>query len=294
MGLVDPPDVAPNTRWARMTKAIDTFLLRDDVGLRLGLGFIPYGTPASAPPSCDPRGYANVPALAFHWDRLDPLISKTLAAHSPGNDTWTRPALEGSLSYAFYWTANSHPDDPASLVPPSLVLVTGAQPTGCGGTIDNLATAAAASFRPSPHIRTHVVTIGPDATGFDAVALSGGTQHAYSAEALDMGEIFARIARSRKICDLPFYEPFEHPDFARLEVRTRLFNGDPLVAIPRRTDVDGCGAEGGWFLEPPENPTMIMLCPSTCAAVVDAPAGQVLAGQVYNDQPCDDASAVSP
>ena len=293
MGLVDPPDVAPNTRWARMTRAIDTFAQKAEVS-RLGLGLIPHGLRDDPVPSCNPRDYANIPVLAFHSDLINPLISKTLAAQSPGNETWTRPALEGSLSYALFWSTNPPSGETASLVPPSVVLVTGAQPTGCGGTVADLANAARASFRDPPHVRTHVVTIGPDATGFDVVAQSGGTHHAYSAQSLDLDEIFVRIGRTRRICDIPFYEPYDHPDFARLEVRIRLFNGDPLVAIPRRTDLDGCGSEGGWFLEPPANPTMIMICPSTCAAIVDAPAGQILAGQVFNDQPCVDASPVSP
>jgi hypothetical protein len=41
---------------------------------------------------------------------------------------------------------------------------------------------------------------------------------------------------------------------------------------------ESCGTEGGFFLEPPANPTMLLLCPSTCAAIIDAPAGEFLAG----------------
>jgi hypothetical protein len=33
---------------------------------------------------------------------------------------------------------------------------------------------------------------------------------------------------------------------------------------------------------------MIMLCPSSCAAIVDAPAGQVVAGEVSTNVPCID------
>jgi hypothetical protein len=43
-------------------------------------------------------------------------------------------------------------------------------------------------------------------------------------------------------------------------------------------NAESCGAGGGWFFEPPDKPTMLLMCPSTCAALIDAPAGTILAG----------------
>lgn len=202
-----------------------------------------------------------------------------MALQRPGDETWTRPALEGALSYAFYWTVNDHPDDPAPRVPPSVVLLTGALPTGCGGSVNDLANAAAASFR-STRVRTHVVAIGADAKGLDAVAVAGNTHRVYASPPIELDEIFTRIVRSRLVCDIPFDLPLNPPDLSRLEVRVRLTAFEPLAAIPKRADPESCGPEGGWFLEPSTNPTMIMLCPASCAAVVDAPAGQAVAGHV--------------
>jgi hypothetical protein len=282
MGWVDPPDVAPDTRWARITRALETFS-RQSGQIRMGLGMFPRNL------SCSAATYATAD-VSIHWANREALIINALARQSPGDETWTRPALEGALSYAFYWTVNTHPaDDPASLLPPSVVLMTSAPPTGCGGTIGDLAAAAAASFRPSLRIRTHVVAIGPDAQGLDPVAVAGGTHRAHTLR--DFDEVLARIARARTICDMPFDAPFDRPDISRLEVRARLSSSEPFAAIPKQADAESCGAAGGWFLEPPTAPTMIMLCPSTCAAIVDAPAGQVLAGQVSNEMPCDPLGA---
>ena len=283
MAMVDPPDVAPNTRWARITRAIDTFARKRESPIRLGLGFFPMDVLGSTP-SCTAAHYATA-TVAIGADRVS-AISNAMAAESPGNETWTRPALEGALSYAFYWTVNTHAGDPPSLLPPSVVLMTGAMPTGCGGTVDNLAAAAAASFRDTPRIRTHVIAIGADARGLDPVATAGATHRVYASQSLDLDEIFARIARARAVCDIPFDLPNNRPDLSRLEVRARMSSTDPLVAIPRQSDAESCGSGGGWFLEPPTDAKMIMLCPSTCAAVVDTP-GQVVAGHV-SDMPCVD------
>ncbi len=279
MGLVDPPNVAPNTRWMNVTRAIGRFSQRSDWPVRMGLGLFPLGLSPTSEPSCAVQTYVNA-SVPIHHAYREIAIIQAMAAQSPGGETWTRPALEGALSYAFYWTANTHPgDDPASLVAPSVVLLTGASPTGCGGTLDDLTNAAAASFR-STRIRTHVVTIGADAKGFEPVAVAGGTHRVLSSESVNLDEIFNRIARARIVCDIPFDAPHNVPDVSRLEVRTRLNSAEPLAAIPKRPDGESCGAEGGWFLEPPAKPTMIMLCPATCAAVVDAPAGQAVAGTV--------------
>jgi hypothetical protein len=279
MGLVDAPDVAPNSRWARATRSIEAFSRRSELPIRLGLGFFPLLIGVTQTPTCDHIPYTNpnVPIQVAH-DGV--AISQAIAAQSPGNETWTRPALEGALSFAFYWTVNDHPGDPPARLPPSVVLLTAALPTGCGGTVDDLVHAAAASFG-STRIRTHVVAIGADAHGLEPVAVAGGTHRVYVSPSGDLDEIFARIARSRLVCDVPFEPPFNQPDVSRLEVRARLTNSEPMAVIPKRANPESCGAEGGWFLEPPANPTTLMLCPSTCAAIVDAPAGQVVAGQVF-------------
>lgn len=72
-------------------------------------------------------------------------------------------------------------------------------------------------------------------------------------------------------------------------LRRSVFRRDGCTALPKQANAESCGSVGGWFLEPPTNPTMIMLCPSTCADIVDAPAGQILAGQNFGDLPCNDA-----
>jgi hypothetical protein len=77
------------------------------------------------------------------------------------------------------------------------------------------------------------------------------------------------------------------PDVFRLQVRTSLKGPAGLTLSTRVADAESCGSSGGWFLEPPALPPMIMLCPWTCAAVVDATDGQIVA-----EWPCANAAPV--
>jgi hypothetical protein len=252
----------------------------------MGIGFFPITDPnGSAPFYCTAQAYSSA-SVPIHWAFRETMFTDALAAQRVGDETWTRPALEGALSYASFWKAIPHSvDAPGALMPPTVVLMTGASPTGCGGTVDNLVAAAAASFRASPHIRTAVVAVGPEAKALEPVAIAGGTHRAYASPPLDMDEVLARVARTRVICDIPVGEPYGRPDVTRLQVKTRSTSAEPLAAIAQVADWDSC-AQGGWFLDRAATPPIIMLCPSTCATLVDAPAGQVVAGVT-----CDQGSA---
>jgi hypothetical protein len=93
----------------------------------------------------------------------------------------------------------------------------------------------------------------------------------------------------KRVPDLRFvFDGMVSPNVFRLQVRTSLKGPAGLTLSTRVANAEGCGSSGGWFLEPPALPTMIMLCPSTCAAVVDASDGQVVA-----EWPCANAALES-
>jgi hypothetical protein len=219
-----------------------------------------------------------------------------LAAQMVGYDDSTTPALEGALIYTSKWAVGGAASGPVpALIPPAVVLITDGGPTACASTAENAAAVAAAAFKAVPRIQTYVFGLSSLGNVGTAIANAGGTYRVISATTggvipppmlapapsraeieLDLG--FKRIARSRTLCNLPFDKPLlGSADVLRLQVRTSLKGPAGLTLSTKVANVESCGASGGWFLEPPTMPTMIMLCPSTCAAVVDATDGQVAA-----------------
>jgi hypothetical protein len=125
-------------------------------------------------------------------------------------------------------------------------------------------------------IRTFVIAVGADAQGLDAIALSGGTSHAYSTRPLDFDELLVRIGRARLICDIPTKMTSYQAE--HVQVRWRLESSTPFVRMNRVAELASCGSNGGWFFESPAVPNLMVVCPLSCAALVDAPAGQLVAG----------------
>jgi hypothetical protein len=50
-------------------------------------------------------------------------------------------------------------------------------------------------------------------------------------------------------------------------------NDVPIYNVPG--GLNACGANGGWYYDDPQNPTQILVCPSTCATLQNDPAGAV-------------------
>lgn len=46
----------------------------------------------------------------------------------------------------------------------------------------------------------------------------------------------------------------------------------PILNVPTAA---GCGQNGGWYYDAPQNPTKITLCPTTCSAIQSNPGGKV-------------------
>ena len=243
-------------------------------GTRNGIGFFPLLTPDAGGPSCAATDYAipNVP-IQITAHKATPILSDAMTAQTLGGDAPTGPALEGALDYARrYWMGNLSPTgDPQ--VPPSVVLMTDGPPTACGSTVASAVAIAAAAFRATPRIRTYVVALGPDGSALEPIALAGGTHHVFDARQ-SVDDVIERIVRSRVVCDMTFY--LQAAEVPRLQVRISSSGTSPLLVLPQVANAESCGAGGGWFLERPLQPTIAMLCPSTCADLVDEPPGNIV------------------
>jgi hypothetical protein len=275
MAKVDPPDTT--TRWLRAKAGFNTFIETEQLGLpiRTAFGFYPKLADGSVTPSCAVMDYA-APVLDFESPRPAARWIQTIDKQTVGSESAALPALEGAYRHAAKWAVSPSPPNVPEDLPPSIVLMMGATPTGCGSSVDALAASAAVAFKGPPRIRTYVVAIGPDARGLEPIAIAGGTDRVYSAPPREIGDALQRIARARNICDLP-YVALSSTQNAALEMRARLVHTAPLAALPRVSGIESC-ATGGWFVEPRADGILIALCPSTCAEIVDAPAGQAVAG----------------
>jgi hypothetical protein len=274
MGTVDPPSGPTETRWARVQATLGRFSLGTLSSSRSGIGFFPLLTPDAGGPSCAATDYA-IPKLPIQVtsQKPTPILSDAMTGQMLGGEAPTGPALEGALAYARqWWMDNPSTDGPQ--VPPSVVVITDGPPTACGSTVASAAAFAAAAFRATPRIRTYVVALGPDGSALEPIALAGGTQHVYDGQR-SLDEILERIVRSRVVCDMTF-SYLEAADVPRLQVRMSSAGTSPLRVVRQVANAESCGADGGWFLERPLHPTIAMLCPSTCADLVDEPAGNIV------------------
>jgi hypothetical protein len=279
MATVDPPNVVTETRWERTASAVHRFALQMGQPFRVGVGFFPlFASDSGIAPSCASGDYAT-PSVPMHFSAQSSRVASALAVQTLRGESPTGPAFDGALAYMLRWAASPPPpDELVSRTPPTVVLMTDGAPTACGSTVDGLAAAAAAAFRGTPRIRTFVLAIGSEARGLDPIAAAGGSHRAFASGPRDFEEAFDKIARTRIICDIPLGEAIlGSPDLERIEIRSRLMSSAPFTGNRRVVNAESCGTEGGWFFEPPARPTMILICPSSCAALIDAPAGEVQA-----------------
>lgn len=56
-------------------------------------------------------------------------------------------------------------------------------------------------------------------------------------------------------------------NFEEVNVNYQLTTGGTEVALGKVADSTACGVAGGWYYEPPNNPTEVVLCPVTCDLV---------------------------
>jgi len=288
MGTVDPPSGPTETRWTRVQAALGRLSVATISGARSGIGFFPLLTPDAGGPSCAATDYAipNVP-IQITAQKATPILSDAMTGQTLGGEAPTGPALGGALDYARQWWMDNTSTTEGPQVPPSVVLMTDGPPTACASTVASAAAIAATAFRATPRMRTYVVALGPDGSALEPIALAGGTHHVFDARQ-SVDDVLERIVRSRVVCDMTFLY-LEATDVPRLQVRMSSAGTSPLRVLPQVANAESCGADGGWFLERPLQPTIAMLCPSTCADLVDDPAGNIV-----TEVPCSGTRDAAP
>ena len=255
--------------------ALLTFL-NDPASSGIGVGIGYFGTqPLScACTSCNPADYAT-PALT-----IAPLpgqlsaMSTSLAGATPTGETPTGAALRGSCQYAAGYK-QAHPGHDVVLL-----LVTDGEPQapltsrngGCNPTLADAAAAATSCLTGAVTIRTYVLGVGPSLQNLKQIAAAGGTTQAYLVENGGGTEILAQLNQIRKDAAIPCSLQIP-PATGAMPIDLHTVNvvaadaNCNLTTIGNVSSAAACGQAGGWYYDPPTQPTKIQLCDASCAQV---------------------------
>jgi hypothetical protein len=255
------------TRWQALHEAVEKFVATGaDQDIRVGIGFFGITGGSDDAIDCDQSKYA-VPAVEI--GRLADVGSDLVAAMDdmqPGGLTPGGPALAGALEHAADWAKDNVGRATA------VVLVSDGFPTQCQPQSQSgLAAIAEQAHSTAPYVRTYALGIG----GFnlDAIALAGGTHHAYKIDDGDLVNSFAaalgNVSNSRLACEYALPPPpagNQKLDLQKVQVTYTTAGGD-TEEIPSVPGLASCSdaANGGWYYDDPTEPTNISVCPCTCA-----------------------------
>jgi hypothetical protein len=255
------------TRWEALREAMEAFVETNaDQDVRAGIGFFGVTGGSDDAIDCNQSKYAvptvEIGALAD----VGPDLVAAMAAMQPGGLTPGGPALAGALEHASDWAKDNVGRATA------VVLVSDGFPTQCQPQSQSgLSAIAEEAHLNAPYVRTYAVGIG----GFnlDAIALAGGTHHAFNLDEGDLAKSFAdalgNVANTRLACEYALPPPpagNQKLDLAKVQVTYTTAGGDS-EEIPSIPGLSSCGDvdNGGWFYDNPADPTSIAVCPCTCA-----------------------------
>lgn len=294
------------SRWDLASAALSGFFQEASAGgLQVALRFFPHDEPADGcnDDDCDVNACAEprVPLAALSADPAPAdaheaaLVMATSNAAPPqqnggGNQGSQGTPISAALSGALAWATAERtavPDETAVVV-----LVTDGEPNGCEEDIDAIAQLAGDAFA-SAEILTYAIGLtGSQESDMDAIAAAGGTAEGIfiSDGATAQQELLAALSAIRGSvldCDFPMPTPTAGMvvDPAQINVNYTPAGGVTMT-LGRVTDAASCGTGPGWYYDNPQNPTTILLCPSSCnqaSSTVDA-ALEILLGCVTMDR----------
>jgi von Willebrand factor type A domain len=275
-GSMATKDDGTTERIDQVRGALLTFL-NDPASAGIGVGIGYFGTqPLScACTSCNPADYST-PAIP-----IAPLpgqlsaLTTSLNAAAPTGETPTGAALRGSCGIAVAYK-QAHPGHDVVLL-----LVTDGEPQapltsrngGCNPTLADATAAASTCLQGAVTIRTYVLGVGPSLQNLNQIAAAGGTTQAYLAANAGGTEILAQLNQIRKDAAIPCTLQIPQPSGSTpINLHTvNVVSADAsckTTTIGNVADASSCNATlGGWYYEPPTQPTKIKLCDTSCTQV---------------------------
>jgi hypothetical protein len=308
--MADPADgsttgTTPSTvtKWDAATSAFTAFFedpasATIDVALRLW----PSTADGCNDTDCDPVACSQpqVPLDSMSDPAHKQALIDAFVNTVPDGGTPMHPALEGATQ----WAAAQRLAAPDEEV--AIVLVTDGEPNGCDEDISHIADLATTSS--AAGVPVYAVGIaGSNVAQIDQIAQAGGTSGGYFVGSVDAeADLVAALKDIQShVLSCQYAFPTESsgdplsPDLVRLEYT---LDGEDVLS-GRVSDAAACGPDGGWYLDDPDHPTTITLCPSTCSALqgittvqitIDVGCTCVSDSDCPGDDVCGDQGCVAP
>lgn len=266
--LLDKSSSMVGSKWDASKAALSAFVHdADSAGLFVGLRLFP----ADGAPTCDYNVYkqmnVEIAELPGNADAIDQAMSD---AAPDGFSTPVYPAFNGALLKAIE-EADNHPGHRGVV----LLVTDGApagQPTVCSGNnaldFQVIADAAATAYD-NFDVATFVIGLpGADQSFANLVASAGGTESAILISTANVqGEFQDALSKVRGQalpCDYAIPEKVKGGEIDPTDVNVLLtFAGQETATLPQNKSCNG----KGWHYDNAANPTKILLCPDSCAAV---------------------------
>ncbi|MGK3963350.1 vWA domain-containing protein [Sorangium sp. So ce118] len=282
MGMGDDPWHDKSLKWDPVVAATKQFFADPlSQGLNASLRFFP--SEGDNDIKCDADTYLTpevpmtpLPSPAFA-EAIDAITPETADDWRGGTPTLF--VMQGTISY----TTAQRQATPGRY---AIVLVTDGYPQGCGSRYNQVSLVAdEAATALADGLPTYVIGVAnPPIEGapetvedMNDVAVAGGTEHAYL---IDTGNPAATAAAFKAAvdairgaavsCTVAIPPAPDGRTFDAQKVRVTYTSGDD-EAIALTYDQD-CETEEAWRYDSVENPTEIVLCDSTCAAIQADPA----------------------
>ncbi len=257
------------SKWYATKAGFRDFLQHAPSGMGFGLSLFPVSSDSNA--ACSTERYRSAALPITEVTQMASGALARLEAVTPHGQTPTGPALSAALDLAMDYAL----DHVARSV--VVVLATDGLPTLCAPTdTAEIAAMAKAALEGPAHVRTLVVASrsleNDDLSGFDAIAVAGGTTRALAIDphadfARQLSEALGTAATRQVACDLALPEPptGQHLDYDAVNVVIDTEKG--RVTLPRVSGPAKCTAAGGWYYDvDPSNgaPTRLDMCKSSC------------------------------
>jgi hypothetical protein len=236
---------------------------------------------------CDPRAYAEPAQAIAPLPESGPALLASLEEQviDPVNPTPTGPALSGALSAAKAW-AKAHPSHRVVAV-----LATDGLANECSPLeTTDLGKLAESALSGKPSVSTFTIGVFPTAAlakgqfVLNTIAEAGGSEQAFVIDTshdltLEFRAALDAVRSTQLACEFEIPEPAatEQLDYAKLNVNFK--NGKKSSTLLYVADAAGCDPlSGGWYYDADpevEDPTRIVVCPTTCATFESASSASV-------------------
>lgn len=266
--------------WGQTETALNAFFNNPlSEGINVGLSFFPHPQLGS---SCDPGFYNPI----YHPNPIPPLaqipadnatLQSVLASMTPGGMTPMRAALEGTYQVATAWQ-DSYPEHKV------IVVLSGdGMPNSCeSNTSEEIAVSSglATAALNQNGVETYCVILEASAaSALNQIAAAGGTGQAFdvSQDVSQFAQVMNDIREDALGCEyiIPEPEPGEPFDPMQVNVYYYAGGGDDATLLPKADNEADCGNDAGWYYDDPVDPTMILLCPASCATVEGDPEARI-------------------